>query len=108
MSSINFARLSSLRSSRNAAPVLLLAAAFLTPFDAAAAPPFAGAEDFLKQNCVACHNSTVTKAGLNLTILAYEPADPDNFATWVKLHDRVSAGEMPPAGLPRPAAPSLT
>jgi hypothetical protein len=95
------------RSSRRIAPIFLLAGAFLIRFDAAAAPPFAGAEDFLKQNCIACHNSQVTKAGLNLTALAYEPADPDNFSTWVKLHDRVSAGEMPPVGLPRPAAPSL-
>ena len=85
------------------APVIILAAAF----DAAAAPPFAGAEDFLKQNCTLCHNSKVAKAGLNLSSLAYQPTDSDNFATWVKVHDRVSAGEMPPAGLPRPAAASL-
>jgi hypothetical protein len=46
------------------------------------------------------------QGGLGLTKLAYEPANPDNFATWVKIHDRVSAGEMPPAGMPRPVAAS--
>ncbi|MCU1329603.1 MAG: hypothetical protein JWN34_4973, partial [Bryobacterales bacterium] len=77
-------------------------------FHAAAAPPFPGADDFLKQNCVACHGASSPKGGLNLTSLPYEPSDPDNFAAWVKVHDRVSAGEMPPTGIPRPAAPTLT
>src|SRR5439155_11725345 len=55
----------------------------------------------------ACHSTTAPKAALNLTSLDYEPSDPDNFATWVKIYDRVSSGEMPPAGMPRPAAASL-
>ena len=88
--------------------VYTLGAVFLAAFDAGAAPPFAGAEAFIQQNCAACHNSSTATAGLDLTTLAYESADPDNFAKWVKVHDRVEAGEMPPAGLPRPAAPSLT
>jgi len=83
-----------------------LAAALLAAGDAAAAPPFAAAEEFLQKNCAACHSGKAAKAGLDLTKLAYEPANPDNFATWVKIHDRVSAGEMPPAGMPRPVAAS--
>ena len=84
-------------------PMLVLVAA--SP--AASAPPFAGGEAFLKQNCVACHSANAPKAGLNLGTLAYQPTDPDNFALWIKIHDRVSAGEMPPVGLPRPAAAPL-
>src|SRR4051812_28727971 len=71
-----------------------------------AVPPFAGAEDFLDQNCAACHSGNTAKARLDVTKLGYEPGNPDNFATWVKVHDRVAAGEMPPAGMPRPSAGS--
>ena len=71
-------------------------------------PPFAGADAFIQKNCAACHNSSAPAARLDLTKLGYEPGNPDNFATWVKVHDRVSAGEMPPAPMPRPSAESLT
>ncbi len=81
-----------------------LAALLAVPFSSPAAPPFAGATEFLQKNCVACHAAAAPKAGLDLTKLAYEPTNADNFAVWVKIHDRVSSGEMPPAGLARPAA----
>ncbi len=68
-------------------------------------PPFA--DGFIQKNCALCHNASAASGGLDLTKLAFEPANPDNFAIWVKVHDRVSAGEMPPAGMPRPAAESL-
>jgi hypothetical protein len=72
-----------------------------------AAPPFAGADAFLRKNCVACHNSAAPAARLDLTKLSYDPASPDNFALWVKVHDRVATGEMPPTGVPKPDAGSL-
>ncbi len=84
----------------------LLASAFLVAFEASAAPPFSGAEEFLQKNCAVCHSGAAPKAGLDLAKLAYEPANPDNFNAWVKVHDRVSAGEMPPAGMPKPGAAS--
>jgi mono/diheme cytochrome c family protein len=87
-------------------PVVLLTGAFLAALDAAAAPPFPGAEEFLQKNCVACHSGGAAKAGLDFTKLTYEPANPDNFTTWVKVHDRVSTSEMPPAGMPRPSTAS--
>jgi len=89
------------------APLLLFAASFSAVFDVSAAPPFAGSDAFIQKNCVACHNSSAHSGGLDLTKLAFEPANADNFAVWVKVHDRVSANEMPPAGIPRPAAQSL-
>ena len=75
----------------------------LLPAVALAAPAPAGVEPFLRQNCVACHASVKPQAGLDLTKLTYEPGNADNFATWVKIHDRVAAGEMPPKPVPRPA-----
>src|SRR5690348_4185061 len=62
-----------------------------------AAPPFAGADAFIQKNCATCHNSSAPAARLDLNKLSYEPTNPDNFGTWVKIHDRVAAGEMPPA-----------
>ena len=62
---------------------------------------------FIQKTCAGCHNSSSSSGRLDLTKLRYEPADPDNFALWVKVHDRVAAGEMPPAGIPRPAADSV-
>ena len=86
---------------------LVLATAFVAGNAGAATPPFTGADAFLQKNCAGCHSGSAPAARLDLTELSYEPANPDNFATWVKVHDRVSAGEMPPAGMPRPPAESL-
>jgi hypothetical protein len=47
-------------------------------------------------NCADCHDADTRKAGLDLTAFTFEPGDPKNFAMWVKVHDRVAAGEMPP------------
>jgi hypothetical protein len=87
--------------------ILVLTAALFATSALAASPPFSGAEAFLQKNCVACHNSSAPAAGLDLTKLIYDPGNSDNFAIWVKVHDRVSASEMPPAPLPRPPAGSV-
>jgi hypothetical protein len=94
---------------------VVLAAGLLSTFDipaATPATPFAGADAFIQKNCVSCHNAARgianTPGRLDLAALSYEPSNPDNFAVWVKVYDRVSAGEMPPAGMPRPAADSLS
>ena len=89
-------------------PPIFLATGFFATTGWTATPPFAGADAFLQKNCAACHSSSSPAARLDLTKLSYEPANPDNFAIWVKVHDRVSAGEMPPAPMPRPPAESLT
>ena len=52
--------------------------------------------------CSTCHNDADKKGGLDLTSLKYDPGDPANFSTWVKVHDRVQAGEMPPKEKIRP------
>jgi mono/diheme cytochrome c family protein len=85
----------------------LLISALFAASGVAASPPFAGADAFIQKNCAGCHSSSAPPARLDLSKLTYEPADPDNFATWVKIHDRVSAGEMPPAPIARPSAESL-
>lgn len=62
------------------------------------APPV----DFFETHCTECHDAEAKKGGLDLTGLRKELGNAENFARWVKVHDRVRAGEMPP---PKKVAP---
>ena len=57
---------------------------------------------FVSQHCVACHGPEVQKRRLRLDTLPRTFDDKDVAATWVKVLDKVSRGEMPPKGEPRP------
>ena len=57
--------------------------------------------------CSSCHNEEDRKGGLDLGALAFDPEDRGSFAKWVKVHDRVAAGEMPPKEKRRPPAEAL-
>jgi Protein of unknown function (DUF1587)/Planctomycete cytochrome C len=59
---------------------------------------------FTDRYCSSCHNDVDREGGLDLTNLKYSPGDPNNFGTWVKVHDRVQTGEMPPKEKKRPDA----
>src|SRR5438105_3433735 len=59
---------------------------------------------FFDAHCVTCHDAQTKSAGLDLTALKFNPTDADNFARWVKIHDRITANEMPPKKKPRPPA----
>ncbi|MFT5524992.1 MAG: hypothetical protein ACI9HK_002956 [Pirellulaceae bacterium] len=80
--------------------LLLLALLLLAPASAIvqAQQPTA----FLKQHCYECHNADSLEGGLDLTAINVELTSADNFAKWVKVHDRIKAGEMPPKDQPRP------
>jgi hypothetical protein len=54
------------------------------------------AKAFIENNCADCHDAATKEAGLDLTALQFDAEDKANFATWVKVHDRVEADEMPP------------
>ncbi|MSU23119.1 MAG: DUF1592 domain-containing protein [Opitutus sp.] len=82
------------RFSRRGLPLALGLAAF-APLHAAA-PAFNPAA-FTDQYCATCHNDEDKKGGFDLTALEFSPTDPANFLTWVKVHDRLQTGEMPPA-----------
>jgi hypothetical protein len=64
-------------------------------------------QPFLEQHCFECHDADVKKGGLDLTSYKWEPNSRENFDEWVKIHDRVRDGEMPPAKQPRPDAGAL-
>ena len=59
---------------------------------------------FFKTHCVECHDATSKQGGLDLTAIQQELSNADSFARWVKIHDRIESGEMPPKGQPRPEA----
>ncbi len=59
---------------------------------------------FIEAHCANCHDDVEKKGGLDLTALSFAPDEARNFALWVKVHDRVQSGEMPPKEKRRPPA----
>jgi hypothetical protein len=51
---------------------------------------------FLEEHCFDCHDTESRKGGLDLSVLKFDLSSPKEFETWVAVHDKVSAGEMPP------------
>jgi hypothetical protein len=72
----------------------------------AVSPAAAAAPDkiFLNDHCVGCHSAEVKKGGLDLTALRLDATVPADLSLWIRIHDRVTAGEMPPRSRPRPDA----
>ncbi len=64
-------------------------------------------QPFLDQHCMECHDGEVKKGGLDLSALPTDVADAAAHKKWVRVLDRVAAGEMPPAKKPQPAADEL-
>ena len=87
-----------------------LQAATIMRFALCLVPPRTFAEQpkavtsFLDQHCFECHDADVKKGGLDLTSLKFDLKDPQLFEKWVKVHDSVADGEMPPKKKPRPDA----
>lgn len=63
----------------------------------------AEAVPFFEQHCVECHDEDSKQGGLDLTALGSDFANAEVFAKWVKIHDRIEAGEMPPKDQARPS-----
>jgi hypothetical protein len=51
---------------------------------------------YLTENCVSCHDSVSKKGGLDLSSLPKNLSDRRVLTQWVRIHDRVAKGEMPP------------
>lgn len=77
----------------------------------AAVPPAhsleASAAGFIEKHCASCHNDVDKEAGLDLTSLRFTPENHENFLLWVKVHDRIERGEMPPENKKRPQRSEL-
>ena len=75
--------------------LFLLGALFAEPRPSSMPP---GLRDFLDRNCVSCHRTANAPAGLDLTALPYDLEDISTFSRWVRIHDQVRDGAMPPGG----------
>lgn len=57
---------------------------------------------FFDKHCLECHDQQSKKGGLDLTPQAVDLSEVSTFLRWVRLHDRVQLGEMPPKDSERP------
>ena len=57
----------------------------------------------VEKHCVDCHGGTNPDAGLDLARLAFDLSDPHGFSKWVRVHDKLEAGEMPPPDADQPS-----
>ena len=78
--------------------IAIVVAAIISTFSQVRADP----APFLRSFCFECHDSDSHEGNLDLTALKLEPSSPENFARWVKIHDRIESGEIPPKKQPRP------
>jgi hypothetical protein len=58
----------------------------------------------IEQGCLECHDKDTAKGGLDLTALAFDLKDHSTRERWVRIHDRVAKGEMPPKAETLPEA----
>lgn len=80
------------------APLSLVMAAWCLTGPAAQAAP----DVFFQKHCIDCHDAESRKGNLDLTALKPNFADAETFARWVKVHDYIASGDMPPKKRPRP------
>src|SRR6516162_10235959 len=81
---------------RTVAALALVATAGINPAARAAEPFETALRPLVAAHCADCHGPDVQKAGLRLDNLGTDLRDPAGAATWVKVHDKLAAGEMPP------------
>ena len=55
-----------------------------------------GVRKFFTQYCIDCHGNTTQEATLDLSSLSGDFGDAEILRRWVKVHDRIASGEMPP------------
>jgi hypothetical protein len=67
-----------------------------------ATTPLAVDRAFLTAYCLDCHRGAGAERDLDLADLLSRPIDDGVLATWERVHERVRAGEMPPADASRP------
>lgn len=65
------------------------------------------ARPFFAAHCLDCHGPDLQRARLRLDTLSLDLLDAQVFQTWVKVYDKLVAGEMPPKDSDRPPQPEL-
>lgn len=59
-------------------------------------------QEFLRQHCFECHRGPDRQGNLDLSTMTTDLATDEVFSLWVRIHDRIESGEMPPRGSDRP------
>ena len=59
-------------------------------------------KSIIEQSCFGCHSSKLAKGGLDLSALPFDLKDRSNRERWIRIHDRVEKGEMPPVAVALP------
>ncbi|MDZ4797533.1 MAG: DUF1588 domain-containing protein [Bryobacteraceae bacterium] len=80
---------------------LIIAWSLLLP---ATAQMPAGIKTAIGSKCLGCHSGTAAKGGLDLTSLQFDLTTRATRDRWVRIHDRIEKGEMPPKGVEFSAA----
>ena len=60
------------------------------------------AQPFLREFCVPCHNSDITKGNVRFDLLDTDVSQHSNHERWRQILNRVRSGEMPPPGNSQP------
>ncbi|WP_170157120.1 DUF1592 domain-containing protein [Roseimicrobium gellanilyticum] len=92
---------------RNLPLLFLLSALSPAAFAAGTADLPATARTFLENRCLDCHDSDTKKGDFDLSALKTDFTHAETFAQWVKIHDRIASGEMPPKKSERPPAAEM-
>lgn len=50
----------------------------------------------IEQSCLDCHDTGTAKGSLDLTALPFDLNDHSTRERWIRIHDRIEKGEMPP------------
>lgn len=62
---------------------------------------------FVQSNCAGCPNGTAKSGGLDVTALRAGKTFESDRKTWENVAQKLTFGEMPPPGVPRPPAQTI-
>jgi hypothetical protein len=66
--------------------------------DVSSTPMPPSVRTLIVKNCAVCHRPPNPPLGIDLTTLTFNLNDVDTFGRWVRIHDAVRDGKMPPGG----------
>lgn len=83
-------------------PVFMILFSSLATIGLAVEPAFKSKmEPLIQSSCLDCHDKD-TETRLNFEDLGHDLSDPATFRTWVRVHDQIDSGTMPPKKKRRP------
>lgn len=81
--------------------VFLAAAPLFAAGTGASRTPPADVSAIIAKSCTGCHQGETAAAGIDLSRLGFDLSNPHAFGQWVRVHDAVRDGRMPPVSAPK-------